>query len=553
MKLKIVIQVISLLIYAGAQAQTDYMVGASKVSIEPAQSAFSLALAGYGVPREGRFTLEWVDKGAANNSNPLWRQISRSRSPAASVNNFKLDKALLPGGLLNLAIHQKQIYALTDGNALLKYQPAKQQKWLSIARYNGLTYNQDIREVVIAKGMLYGIGKDNRVYMAVHSSNEDLSVSALAIKADQKTVVIMGMDVCGINSSFIEPIKQHIYKTFKIPPSAILINASHTHFAPVSQDWSTWGEPMQYPDSIYLNTVIKEAIVKAVKTALKNMKRSSIQFGRGKTNIGMNRSLTGADALYDNDVDVLVANHTKGGSKDLIFLTGCHPVFDNSGKEGVTISANYPGVVRRHLFDEAGIANALFLQGCGGDINPKQNSYVKTGDSLALDVLNILNSPMKRIEGAISYRLDTLRVPVKSMPVQNIRDFKADNSNQPGNVYAEKNVRWADLMLNYVAENKMPQVMPVYIQTINIGNWKLVGLSREAVTAYSIGIKGLWPDQLVSVAGYCNDVSSYLPTRAHIKAQGYEGLDSFYWYGQPAVFPENIYEQIVDRIKEKNY
>ena len=55
----------------------------------------------------------------------------------------------------------------------------------------------------------------------------------------------------------------------------------------------------------------------------------------------------------------------------------------------------------------------------------------------------------------------------------------------------------------------MPAVMPVYIHTINIGNWKLVGLSREAVTQYGIEIRRLWPDQPVSVVGYTNDVSSY--------------------------------------------
>lgn len=95
--------------------------------------------------------------------------------------------------------------------------------------------------------------------------------------------------------------------------------------------------------------------------------------------------------------------------------------------------------------------------------------------------------------------------------------------------------------------------MPVYMQTFNIGNWKLVGISRETVTDYSIGIKKLWPGKLVSVAGYCNDVSSYLPTSKHINAGVYEGKDSFFWYGQPAVFPLNLYETIIDRIKSKNY
>lgn len=103
-------------------------------------------------------------------------------------------------------------------------------------------------------------------------------------------------------------------------------------------------------------------------------------------------------------------------------------------------------------------------------------------------------------------------------------------------------------MLKYYAEGSMPNTLPVYVHTINIGNWKLVGFSRETTTSYGFGVKKLWPDKLVSVAGYTNDVSSYLPMSLHIEARNYEGLDSFFWYGMPAVFPVNVHEIIMDKI-----
>ena len=39
-------------------------------------------------------------------------------------------------------------------------------------------------------------------------------------------------------------------------------------------------------------------------------------------------------------------------------------------------------------------------------------------------------------------------------------------------------------MLKYYAEGSMPNTLPVYVHTINIGNWKLVGFSRETTTSY---------------------------------------------------------------------
>jgi hypothetical protein len=76
-----------------------------------------------------------------------------------------------------------------------------------------------------------------------------------------------------------------------------------------------------------------------------------------------------------------------------------------------------------------------------------------------------------------------------------------------------------------------------------------VGFSRETTTAYSFGVKNLWPDKLISVAGYTNDVSSYLPTHMHIEQGKYEGKDSFFWYGMPNLFPMNIEEIILSKIK----
>ncbi|MGV8879377.1 MAG: hypothetical protein ACOH2A_10130 [Sphingobacteriaceae bacterium] len=58
-------------------AQSVYQVGSAESSIEPPGSIFSLTLAGYGAPREGRFSLEWVaqeDK-QANSGSGLKQQL----------------------------------------------------------------------------------------------------------------------------------------------------------------------------------------------------------------------------------------------------------------------------------------------------------------------------------------------------------------------------------------------------------------------------------------------------------------------------------------------
>ena len=172
-----------------------------------------------------------------------------------------------------------------------------------------------------------------------------------------------------------------------------------------------------------------------------------------------------------------------------------------------------------------------------------------SGEKLANDVITVLNSPMKKIEGPISFFLDTINIPITPWTKDEILAFREQNSGKTGDVYAEKNVKWCDLMMDYYNKGIMPESLPEYVQTINIGNWKLVGFSRETTTGYSFGVKKFWPDKLISVAGYTNDVSSYLPTHMHLEAKNYEGLDSFFWYGMPNVFPMNGDEIILGRIK----
>jgi hypothetical protein len=317
----------------------------------------------------------------------------------------------------------------------------------------------------------------------------------------------------------------------------------------VAQNWLTWQEANQRPDSSFLFSTVRNSILNAVEGALKNMAPAELYFGRGTTDIGYNRSLKDHPELYDSDVDVLKIAYSDRKSESYLFMAACHPVFSTAGKLHYTISANYPGVARKLVEERTGTSNSLFLQGTAGDINPKDNGEYISGEKLANDVLKVLNNPMKKIEGPISCFLDTVKITITPWTKEEISAFRAQNADKTGDVYAEKNVKWCDLMMDNYSKGTMPVSMPVYVNTINIGNWKLVGFSRETTTGYSFGVKKMWPDKLVSVAGYTNDVSSYLPTHMHLEAKNYEGLDSFFWYGMPNVFPMNTDETILGQVR----
>lgn len=624
-----------------SQGQTNFLTGTSSVSIEPDNSIFSVSLAGYGAPRDGRFSITWKENGqtpdltaitalngkfyAISNSGELmkgtpeqqgvkwekagkaiqistmcafrgklyalsgtdlltgtfssnqviWKKISKTEGItaltalndklyASTVGNelisgtysgtaLKWKKIGIATEIKSMTAHEDKIYSVNKSDSIFSAKVSQSKpRWTGIGRNNSHTFSIRIKHITVLNGRLYALTTDNKLYKAGHSTTGTLSSRALAIKGKGKTVVIVGVDLTGFNYTLIKEIKDIIYKKRNIPQSAILINASHTHFAPVTQAWLTWAEYYHAPDTAYLNFA-KMAVIRSIEKALDNMTPSSIYFGRGSSEIGLNRRSTpGIEKPQDKTLDVLKIEDANKRIRSILFLTGCHPVFRNEGAEAYTLDANYPGVAKKLIEESTNTQNAIFIQGCGGDINPRDEDHNRSGQKLTEEVLGILNKDMKRLDGDISFAFDRMEIPVKPMSMDEVKEFKLSNSNKPGNLDAEKNVRWADLMLERYKTGKVANTLPLYIQTINIGNWKFVGLSREVVNEYGPAIRAIWPEKIVTVAGYSNDVPSYLPVNWHIQEKQYEGNSSFFWYGQSGIPPFNVLEIVTDRIRTLN-
>lgn len=441
-----------------------------------------------------------------------------------------------------------RLYYVSDKGILWQRKDTQPDtEWVKIGYPNGCSYVEYMRQIAIADGHLYAINAYNELFVARHNSWEDLSARTLVFSYHNETIALIGVDLTGFDYSLSCDVKREIEALYGIPPEAILINASHTHFAPVTQWFPTWGRHHQFPDSLYLNQVVKKGIVKSVGKALKNRKPAELYFVRGNTQIGMNRSLSGVEALIDTDVDILQVDTSE---KDLLlFLASCHPVFKNEGKAAYTLSPNYPGVARRRIEEKLDLPMALFLQGCAGDINPVEADPEKTGCCLADDVISTLKQEERMpLYGEIKYRMDSILFPVHIWSKEQIECFKKENSLYPNDVEAAKNVRWADMMLNYYVTNTLPQYLPVYIQILCIGQWKIIGLSREAVSEYSLSVKRLFPQDIISVLGYTNDVPSYLPSPTHIREKTYEGYGSFFWNAQPAFFQDDVLNEVMKKL-----
>ena len=121
-------------------SQSGYLSGTSQVGIEPGQSLISLHLGGYGAPRDGRFTLQWIKKGpvpaaaAAAGLNDKLYVVSKGElfSMNPSENNPNWGKAGKALNIRSIAGFNNELYAVDYQGNLVKTKLQGGIKWKRI-------------------------------------------------------------------------------------------------------------------------------------------------------------------------------------------------------------------------------------------------------------------------------------------------------------------------------------------------------------------------------------------------------------------------------------
>jgi len=234
--------------------------------------------------------------------------------------------------------------------------------------------------------------------------NDPLYVKALVLDNGLIKMVIITLDVVAleeigpIKEGYLSKVRSQIQKELNIPASNILINASHCH-----------GIVRADTDSL---------TVQAVREALKNLLPVNVGAGTGYENrIMENRrykmkdgSQTDARRAYslppdnelaeigpiDPQIGICRLNKLNGETLAVLYNFAVHPIqgVPNGGN-----TADIIGFASKVIEDNLKGSMALFLQGCGGDINPVNYKGIDNptdaeplGNMLGLSILNALQS-----------------------------------------------------------------------------------------------------------------------------------------------------------------
>ncbi len=382
----------------------------------------------------------------------------------------------------------------------------------------------------------------------------DLWIKALALEdAKGHRAVILTSDLLGIPQSIYQHSCAELRKKFKLKPDQIILSASHSHCTPVVDGALNDVYPLNDEQrKVIKNYAIKleGQIVETVGQALADLAPARLAGGQGTADFAVNRrenpekevpKLRAQGALKgptDHSVPVLAVYLPDGKLKAVLFGYACHNTVMSYNKW----SGDYAGFAQLALEKNHPETTAMFFMGCGGDQNPlprnRQEFAENYGKKLAAGVESALALSPKNLSPELKTSLEMVTLPLGPLPSE--AELEKLTANKAPGTH-----RWAERMLSEQKAGKtFIRDYPFPVQAWKFGGEQLlVTLGGEPVVDYALKFKKEFGAQ-TWVAGYCNDVMNYIPTRRVLDEDkpgsmkpgwGYEGSRATTVYGLPAL------------------
>ena len=272
--------------------------------------------------------------------------------------------------------------------------------------------------------MLAGAAKVDITDYQAGPVHDPLYVKALVLKQGEVQIAIVTVDAVAIGGigrlkdRYLSTVRTAIDGSLGIPPSNVLVNASHCH-----------GVVRGDTDKL---------TIQAIEDAANNLVPIRIGVGVGhEDRVGENRRLLMKDGReidvrhaysmppdaevagvgpIDPQIGVLRLDRLSGKPMAVIYNYACHPI---QGVPSGANTADITGLASTVIEDNLGSeAMAFFLQGCGGDINPvfykhvdQPRDAVTLGNLLALSTLKTVRSIETKADSRLKWINEKLELP----------------------------------------------------------------------------------------------------------------------------------------------
>jgi hypothetical protein len=421
----------------------------------------------------------------------------------------------------------------------------------------------------------------------IQAIESDLTATVVVLGDGDAKVALIGVDLCITSMAEAGRLRAAVAEAIGTPVSHVLMNLSHVHSSPALPEFMAMTDSAEdVPFRTRYESDLRRRLVEAAVEADANLRPARLGTGWGDSGIGVYRRemRDGRDVLgevpdhpIDRSVGVVRVDDLDGNPIAVVFRYSAHPV--TVGSRSAVASPDYPGPARDVLEQNLG-GLALFLQGCGGNVNPRVGigyevdcrdtknrvglelggealkvaagirTNTRAGERRPLgNVPNILFTPWEPVEGdtcthlsavetTVQLEFDELPSPERAREIlahwQRTREERVAGDALDWQVRAaRKYEHWAAKLVAAVEDGHPTH--PLEIQAIRVNDVVIAAMNMEVFFETGLEIRDRSPLPDTFVLGYTNGCFGYLPRGEDYPEGGWKIDES---YAVPDLIPQ---------------
>lgn len=370
----------------------------------------------------------------------------------------------------------------------------------------------------------------------------------------EQRYLLVSADLIWWGPAMVHALQQSVYREFRIPPSQLLLHATHNHSGPQTSDDFT---PSLGKCNAEYAEWLQMQIHEGIQQAFCNLESVTVEMGVGNWSEGINRRrivngvcemAPNLDGSNDQTVSVVRFCRNDRRVKAILLHATCHPTTTGDNR----VSSEFPGYAMEHIeqYYQGDGTIAGFLQGFCGDVRPAlirdeqffrghDEDVQRIGMALAMEALRVLRTDMLPLQiEALASKVFTVNLQLSRLP----KTAELHSHLSGDGVLSE----WAGCLLE--RQERLRTAVPLEMTYFRIANGlTLLTANAEMVVEYGHFAKRVKAEIQLPV-GYTNGMVGYVPTAKQIAEGGYEACDSAYYFVLPAPFSSAIEADIQDVI-----
>ncbi len=421
----------------------------------------------------------------------------------------------------------------------------------------------------------------------IQAIESDLTATVLVLADGETKVALIATDLCVISMAEGGRLRASVAEALDVPVAHVLLNLSHNHSSPALPEFMAMTDSAEdVPFRTRYERDLQRWLAEAAVEAGADLQPARIGSAWGESSIGVYRRETrdGRDVLgevpdhsIDSSVGVIRVDDLDGNPIATLFRYSAHPV--TVGSRSQVASTDYPGPAREVLEQNLG-GLALFLQGCGGNINPRVGigyevdcrdtknrvglelggealrvaasirTNTRAGERKPLgNVPNILFTPWEPVAGNACTYLGAVEsvVPLAYGALPSLEEATTILAHWEREVEtrqargaqdwelraALKYAHWARNLVAAVEDGE--PTLDLHLQAIRVNDVVLMAMNVETFFETGLEIRARSPLDDTFVLGYTNGLVSYLPRAEDYPAGGWR-VDAS--YAVPDLIPQ---------------